>query len=128
MEFLMEDELKWGQPNILWASLTMALLTLPVVIVSVEEAIRTIPKEMREASLALGATKWQTIEKVVTARICFRHSYRNNTCSKQGSRRSGTYPFYGGCLFSVRSASFTQRPVHVARISYLYHVDSVIKC
>jgi len=58
-------ELKWGQPNILWASLTMALLTLPVVIVAVEEAIRTIPKEMREASLALGATKWQTIQKVV---------------------------------------------------------------
>jgi phosphate transport system permease protein len=57
--------LKWGQPNILWASLTMALLTLPVVIVSVEEAIRTIPKEMREASLALGATKWQTIRRVV---------------------------------------------------------------
>jgi phosphate transport system permease protein len=58
-------ELKWGQPNILWASLTMALLTLPVVIVSVEEAIRTIPREMREASLALGATKWQTIKRVV---------------------------------------------------------------
>jgi phosphate transport system permease protein len=58
-------ELKWGQPNILWASLTMALLTLPVVIVSVEEAIRTIPREMREASLALGATKWQTIRRVV---------------------------------------------------------------
>jgi phosphate transport system permease protein len=58
-------ELKWGQPNILWASLTMALLTLPVVIVSVEEAIRTIPKEMKEASLALGATKWQTIKKVI---------------------------------------------------------------
>jgi phosphate transport system permease protein len=58
-------ELRWGQPNIMWASFTMALLTLPVVIVSVEEAIRTIPKEMREASLALGATKWQTIKKVV---------------------------------------------------------------
>jgi phosphate transport system permease protein len=57
--------LKWGQPSLLWASLTMALLTLPVVIVSVEEAIRTIPPEMREASLALGATKWQTIKKVV---------------------------------------------------------------
>jgi len=57
--------LRWGQPNILWASLTMALLTLPVVIVSVEEAIRTIPREMREASLALGATKWQTIKNVV---------------------------------------------------------------
>ncbi len=57
--------LKWGQPNILWASLTMALLTLPVVIVSVEEALKTIPRELREASLALGATKWQTIRRVV---------------------------------------------------------------
>lgn len=58
-------ELHWGQPNILWASLTMALLTLPVVIVSVEEALKTVPRELREASLALGATKWQTIRKVV---------------------------------------------------------------
>ncbi|PWA05626.1 phosphate ABC transporter permease PstA [Flavobacterium psychrotolerans] len=58
-------ELHWGQPNILWASLTMSLLTLPVIIVSVEEALKTIPRELREASLALGATKWQTIKKVV---------------------------------------------------------------
>ena len=58
-------ELRWGQPNILWASLTMALLTLPVIIVSVEESLKTIPRELREASLALGATKWQTIKKVV---------------------------------------------------------------
>ena len=58
-------ELHWGQPNLLWASLTMALLTLPIVIVSVEESIRTVPKEAREASLALGATKWQTIRQVV---------------------------------------------------------------
>jgi phosphate transport system permease protein len=58
-------DLHWGQPNILWASLTMALLTLPIVIVSVEESIHTVPKDVREASLALGATKWQTIRKVV---------------------------------------------------------------
>jgi len=58
-------DLRWGQPNILWASLTMALLTLPVVIVSVEEAIKTVPQELRAASLALGATKWQTIWYVV---------------------------------------------------------------
>lgn len=58
-------QLHWGQPNILWASLTMALLTLPVIIVSVEEALKTIPRELREASLALGATKWQTIKKIV---------------------------------------------------------------
>jgi phosphate transport system permease protein len=58
-------ELRWAQPNILWASLTMALLTLPVVIVSVEEAIKTVPQDLRAASLALGATKWQTIRRVV---------------------------------------------------------------
>ncbi len=63
--FFNEGQLHWGQPNILWASLTMALLTLPVVIVSVEEALKTVPRELREASLALGATKWQTIKKVV---------------------------------------------------------------
>ena len=60
-----EGKLHWGQPNILWASLTMSLLTLPVIIVSVEEALKTIPNELRAASLALGATKWQTIKKVV---------------------------------------------------------------
>ena len=67
MDYLFSPEgtLKWAQPNILWASLTMALLTLPVVIVSVEEAIKTVPRELREASLALGVTKWQTIWKVV---------------------------------------------------------------
>jgi phosphate transport system permease protein len=58
-------ELVWGQPSILWASLTMALLTLPVVIVSVEEAVKTVPKDLREASLALGATKWETIMRIV---------------------------------------------------------------
>ncbi len=56
---------KWAQPALIWAALTMALLTLPVVIVSVEEAIRTIPREQREASLALGATKFTTIMKIV---------------------------------------------------------------
>ena len=63
--FTPPGQLVWGQPCILWASLTMALLTLPVVIVSVEEAIRTVPKDLREASLALGATQWETILRVV---------------------------------------------------------------
>jgi len=62
---LYHGDLHWGQPNLLWASLTMALLTLPIVIVSVEESIRTVPMEVREASLALGATRWQTIKKIV---------------------------------------------------------------
>lgn len=61
----LHGRLVWAQPNILWASLTMALLTLPVIIVSVEESMKTVPRELREASLALGATKWQTIRKIV---------------------------------------------------------------
>jgi phosphate transport system permease protein len=55
----------WGQPAIIWASLTLALLTLPVVIVSTEEAFRAIPRELKEASYALGATKLQTIRRVI---------------------------------------------------------------
>jgi len=55
----------WGTGGILWASLTLALLTVPVVIVSTEEALAAIPRGIREASLALGSTKWQTIRKIV---------------------------------------------------------------
>jgi len=57
--------LAFGQPALIWASLTMAVLTLPVVIVSVEEALRAVPQSFREASYALGATKSQTIFRVV---------------------------------------------------------------
>lgn len=55
----------WGKPAIIWASLTLAVMTLPVVIVATEESLRAIPQGLREASLALGATKLQTIIKVV---------------------------------------------------------------
>lgn len=66
VDFMKERvELKWGKPSLIWAALTLALLTLPVVIVSVEEALRTVPREIREASLALGGTKWETIRRVV---------------------------------------------------------------
>jgi phosphate transport system permease protein len=55
----------FGTGGILWASLTLALLTVPVVIVAAEEALAAVPRSMREASLATGATKWQTIRRVV---------------------------------------------------------------
>jgi phosphate transport system permease protein len=58
-------ELYYGQPALAWAALTLALLTLPVVIVSTEEALRAVPHEHRDASLALGATKSQTLARVV---------------------------------------------------------------
>lgn len=58
-------ELHWGKPNVLWAALTLALLTLPVIIVAVEESLRAVPGPVRAASLALGATRWETIRKIV---------------------------------------------------------------
>jgi phosphate transport system permease protein len=55
----------FGTGGILWAALTLALLTVPVVIVASEEALAAVPRSMREASLAMGATKFQTILRVV---------------------------------------------------------------
>jgi phosphate transport system permease protein len=55
----------FGTGGILWASLTLALLTVPVVIVATEEGLAAIPGGMREASLALGATKLETTVRVV---------------------------------------------------------------
>lgn len=59
------EEMHWAQPGILWASLTLAVLTLPVVIVSTEEALRAVPMDHRTASVALGATQSQTLVRVV---------------------------------------------------------------
>jgi phosphate transport system permease protein len=55
----------FGTPGLLWASLTLALLTVPVVIVSTEEGLSRIPKSLREGSLALGATQFETLCRVV---------------------------------------------------------------
>jgi phosphate transport system permease protein len=62
---LFHGEKVYGQPALIWAAMTMAVLTLPVVIVATEEALRAVPRELREASLALGATKFQTVMHVV---------------------------------------------------------------
>jgi len=58
----------FGTGGMLWASLTLALLTVPVVIVATEEALSAVPRSMREGSLACGASKWQTIARIVLPR------------------------------------------------------------
>jgi phosphate transport system permease protein len=58
----------FGTGGLLWASLTLALLTVPVVIVATEEALAAVPQSMREGSLACGASKWQTIKYIVLPR------------------------------------------------------------
>ena len=55
----------FGTGGLFWASLTLALLTLPVVIVSTEEGLARIPRTIREGSLALGATRWETLWQTV---------------------------------------------------------------
>lgn len=55
----------FGTPGLLWASITLALLTVPVVIVATEEGLTRIPRAVREGSLALGATKFETLMKIV---------------------------------------------------------------
>ena len=58
----------WNGPALIWASLTLALLTLPVVIVATEEALAAVPRSMREGSYACGASQWQTIRRIVLPR------------------------------------------------------------
>lgn len=55
----------FGTGGVMWAALTLALMTVPVVIVATEEALAAVPRGMREASLACGASKWQTIQRIV---------------------------------------------------------------
>ncbi len=58
----------FGTGGILWAALTLALLTLPVVIVATEESLAAVPRSMREGSYACGASTWQTIRRIVLPR------------------------------------------------------------
>ncbi|PKF61062.1 phosphate ABC transporter, permease protein PstA [Psychromonas sp. psych-6C06] len=55
----------FGSPGVLWSALTLAILTLPVVIVSTEEGLSRIPSSLREGSLALGATKSETLWRII---------------------------------------------------------------
>lgn len=55
----------FGTSGILWASLTLALMTLPVVIVATEEALSAVPRGLKEAALACGASKWQMIQRII---------------------------------------------------------------
>ncbi len=63
--FFFGGELYYGQPAIIWAAATLALLTLPVVIVTTSEALRAVPREIKEGGLALGATRLQNLRRII---------------------------------------------------------------
>lgn len=65
LDNVLETGLLFGQPALLWASSTLAVLVLPIVIVSTLEALTSVPKSHRDASYGMGASKWQTIKNVV---------------------------------------------------------------
>ncbi len=65
LDTVMRTGLLFGQPCMLWAAATLSVLVLPVIIVSTEEALLAVPASHRAGSLALGATKWETIRHVV---------------------------------------------------------------
>ncbi len=65
LDEVLETGLLFGQPALLWAASTLAVLVLPIIIVSTLEALNSVPKTHRDASYGLGATKWQTIKNVV---------------------------------------------------------------
>lgn len=62
---LLDNTPTFGTGGVLWASLTLALMTVPVVVVATEEALASVPRGVREAALACGASKWQAIQRVV---------------------------------------------------------------
>lgn len=68
IDSLIGAERLFGQPCLLWAAATLAVLTLPTAVTVTEEALAAVPEELRLASYALGATKWQTIWRMVFPR------------------------------------------------------------
>jgi phosphate transport system permease protein len=65
IDTVLSTGLLFGQPAMLWAAATLSCLVLPVVIVSTEEALNSVPQSHREAGYGLGATKWQVVSGVV---------------------------------------------------------------
>ncbi len=105
-------------PSLLSASLTLSILTLPIVISSSEEALKDIPDEMRDASLAVGGTKWQTIKKVVLPSALSR--IITGTVLGLGRAAGETAPilftgaiFYGADMFPGVFGRFQALPYHL---------------
>lgn len=65
LDEVLQTGMLFGQPALLWASATLSILVLPIVIVSTLEALNSVPKSHRDASYGIGATKWQTIRNVI---------------------------------------------------------------
>ena len=90
-------------PCLLAGALTLSLLILPIIVITTQEALRTVPGSLRQAALALGATRWQMVSGHVLARGASGHHDRHDPRSLAGHRRDrpaahgrrGGHPFAG---------------------------------
>jgi phosphate transport system permease protein len=108
----------FGQPALIWAALTMAVLTLPVVIVATEEALRAVPRSLREASAALGATKFQTVLKVVVPQASAGILTGTILAVSRGAGEVAPILFTGAAYFLPR----LPRDLHSQFMTPSYHV------
>jgi phosphate transport system permease protein len=139
LDDVLETGLLFGQPALLWASATLAVLVLPIVIVSTLEALNSVPRSHRDASYGLGATKWQTIRNVVLPQA--RPGILTGTILSisRGQEKRHLYYFLGQHFFAeftayismsrrmVHAYDKSYRTVHVSGISYFYTYNTVSK-
>ena len=90
--------LKFGS-SILAGALTLGILILPTIIGAAEEALKAVPQTFREASLALGVSKWRTISRIVLPLGPARHPDRVDPGGRPRRRRDGAHHVHGGGLF-----------------------------
>ena len=117
----------FGQPALIWAALTMAVLTLPVVIVATEEALRAVPQELREASLALGATKFQTVMHVVVPQAAPGILTGTILAVSRGAGEVAPILFTGRGLLSSAAPQTSVVAVHVAELPCLRALHAVAR-
>ncbi len=120
-----DGQLRFGQPALVWAALTLAILTLPVVIVATEEALRSVPSEWRDASLALGATRSQTLARVVLPCGAAGHPHRRHPRRGAGRGRGGADPLHRRRLLPPRPPPHAVVAVHAPRLPHLRAGDAV---
>ncbi len=114
----------WGQPALIWAALTLAMMTMPVVIVATEESLKAIPSGLREASLAQGDQAGNHFESRAATGVAGHHD-RRHSCRKPRGGRSGADSFHRGCLLHGIAAASCDRPVHGSRLPCLCAVHAI---
>ena len=121
-------ELAYGQPALIWAALTMAVLTLPVVVVSVEEALQSVPRSYREASYALGSTKSQAVFRVVLPHAMPGVLTGSVLAVSRAAGEVAPILFVGAAYYLPQIPSRLERSVHAIGIPRFYHVYSIPGC